>query len=184
MPCCLRLMLRVSATIEASWLFPKKTTGSLSSHTTGSVPQACVSLTILPVVLVCDYSKLKKPPVFNQMEPSASQHAPKGNVNSSFLTSLHRGPELLPRAQGRSVQPHVTNCLGACFSPLHTTKLCTLFLQAFQSLMQLKGSWKKGSYNQKYHDQKTSVYGYLYKNLWKHLYSYTADCLNTKIFCF
>lgn len=138
MPCCWRLMLRASATTDASWCLPTKTTGPLSSHTTGSVPQECVSLTILPHV--CGCSKLQTSAHGN---PQQRRDAPKSSATSSFLTTLHRGPELLSRAWWRSVHPPLAIYQGGYPSPLCGIWVFTLLLPGFPALDVTKRNLKR-----------------------------------------
>lgn len=106
MPCCWRWMLRASATTEASWLFPKNTTGPLSLPATGSVPQERVSLPALPAALISFRAHLEpwKLPAFSHRKQGAK--AMQHKEQSQLL--LPRQP-VLSRAHWRETHPRLTN---------------------------------------------------------------------------
>lgn len=149
MPCCWRLMLRASAATDASWCLPTKTTGPLSSHTTGSVSQECVSLTILPAAHICGCSELQNSSAQPKETHSRDETLQKSSATSSLLTTLHRGPELPSRAPWRSVPPPLAIYQGGYPSPLCGIWVFTLLLPSFPELdvtkRNLKSFWTETS---------------------------------------
>lgn len=69
-----------------------------------------------------------------QGNPQQRRDAPKSSATSSFLTTLHRGPELLSRARWRSVHPPLANYQGGYPSPLCGIWVFTLLLPGFPAL--------------------------------------------------
>lgn len=140
-------MLRASVTTEASWLFPKKTTGPLSLSTTGSVPQKCVSLPVLPAALICAHPEPWKLPALGHRKHGAKAAWHKEQCHPCFLTSLScqepSGEKYILIWQTTEVDN--TLCKDSC---------C---YQGFSSLMQLKSTWKK---------EESIVRGTMFRNTW------------------